>query len=47
MDITTKSYLLVCGLCCIYPILAGVIAVLGYRRYQAGGWRNVFNLRDQ
>jgi len=38
----TNSYLLLCGLCCIYPIVIATVAVIAYRRFQMGGWRAIF-----
>ena len=32
----------VLGLCCAWPLLCSVLAVIGYKRYTEGGWREVF-----
>lgn len=36
-----ESLFALCGICCIYPIFAGVISIILYKRYEHGGWRYV------
>lgn len=37
----SQAWLLTCGIFCIWPAMVGVLSVIGYKRYQDGGWRAV------
>jgi len=41
MSDITKSILLTCGVCCIYPIILSIIAVIVDRRIRTHGWRSL------
>ena len=37
----SQSVLVLCGVCCVYPLIAAVIGWFVHARYTAGGWRGV------
>jgi hypothetical protein len=41
MNDATLSILLTCGVCCVYPLIAAVTAVIVDRRVRAHGWRSL------